>query len=914
MLVTRFLRDCARIAWATATLPDLLRATAPRIAQSYVERHFTDPVTGALRLEELGTREFERAEAAFWWAILGLVARGDGTAATVATATLNLATGDPIRVKLDHWFDYEDPRLRALLQLVSSPPGVAPDHVMQLAVDAFPTRPAALLKQAVFEGRWEFQTSGRGRARNRSDDEAIAFREMAAVLALATAFYKKSTGVDRFERSFRTWASSGALRGNKVSALWKSVKTLPPRLVRLLIEADWYGPRDLGVHDDVHRIDLPSSADRLRSLASHLPESAERDLAERGVFTTKSVAQLENLDLARGPEETEVSPAERSLKRETIYVIEKLDFDHTDVVERLFHLASPIDQSAAAYLHSTKSPLHAIFRPTPEHHARAVVHSIDKTGVPQPSEDGRLGVLEAVTLRAGRIGSRERHDEAEVLRLVVALIKAIRGATSSMQLIDATGRSIAAVRSVIVHHLNSRRPGVGRVNSRARFKRTRDRLIEAWWTLVCEVLSVPGPAGPGTLELESPVDGNVHVLLQLARTRPEAAVRSLAYFGRAGASTALKLLRSDLDTHLKRAIDGFPRVVALLLVRDLAARPTVVETLSEDATLRTRFLEKLPRALADRPKVAAAIELALRSDMSIFPNLLQLAEDFNLRARHTYGSQFAGHYQTYHRPKQSGGRRLVAVPSAGLKFTQRTLLRAMFDGAKVHPSAHGFVREHNVATNARPHVGRRVVVNVDIRDFFGSTRYQHIIGACRAAIGPDASPRAVTFLAELCSFNGALPTGAPTSPAIANLVLRKLDAALDTAARRRGVNYTRYADDITFSSDTDDAVELIPFVEHLLGELALELDERKTHVYRKGRRQEVTGLVVNEKASVNRTYRRRLRAAVHNYVTTGQAQWRGRPMSLASLMGHLGNLAQTQATEAALLREKLATKNHLAAS
>jgi retron-type reverse transcriptase len=160
------------------------------------------------------------------------------------------------------------------------------------------------------------------------------------------------------------------------------------------------------------------------------------------------------------------------------------------------------------------------------------------------------------------------------------------------------------------------------------------------------------------------------------------------------------------------------------------------------------------------------------------------------------------------------------------------------------------------------------------------------------------------LLAELLSFNGGLPMGAPTSPAIANLVLFPVDRALSTVCRRRQIAYTRYADDLTFSGDGD-VTHVLPFVRRLIGELGYQLDEKKTNIYRRGRRQIVTGLVVNARPNMPRRTRRRLRAVIDARVRGRPTLWKGEPVSDRQLLGHLAFLAQTQPEEAQRLRSRL---------
>jgi retron-type reverse transcriptase len=170
--------------------------------------------------------------------------------------------------------------------------------------------------------------------------------------------------------------------------------------------------------------------------------------------------------------------------------------------------------------------------------------------------------------------------------------------------------------------------------------------------------------------------------------------------------------------------------------------------------------------------------------------------------------------------------------------------------------------------------------------------------------GGVLSEAACHVLADICSYGGGLPTGAPTSPALANLVLRSADTSIAKAARSNNITYTRYADDLTFSGESN-VVKILPFVSRVLGQIGYQLDAKKTNIFRRGRRQMVTGLVVNVKPNLPRRIRRRLRAAVHHAVNGKQPTWQGGPMSKSGLLARLGHLALVQPVESAALRQLL---------
>ncbi|HJL17167.1 MAG TPA: reverse transcriptase family protein [Sandaracinaceae bacterium LLY-WYZ-13_1] len=246
-----------------------------------------------------------------------------------------------------------------------------------------------------------------------------------------------------------------------------------------------------------------------------------------------------------------------------------------------------------------------------------------------------------------------------------------------------------------------------------------------------------------------------------------------------------------------------------------------------------------------------------------------------------------GHYVQFEVPKRRGGTRLLSAPKRELRAAQRWILEAILTKVPLEPAAHGFVPGRSTVTSARAHVGRHVVVNLDLEDFFPTITFPRVRGLF-ASLG--YSPAAATVLALLTTeaprrdvtYDGtryrvavgprALPQGACTSPALSNLVARKLDRRLTGLSTKHGWTYTRYADDLTFSHPGEGNIgHLIASVRHVVGEEGFAINEEKGRVQRAGGRQTVTGIVVNERLSVPREERRRLRAILHNAKKTGLA-------------------------------------------
>ena len=334
--------------------------------------------------------------------------------------------------------------------------------------------------------------------------------------------------------------------------------------------------------------------------------------------------------------------------------------------------------------------------------------------------------------------------------------------------------------------------------------------------------------------------------------------------------------------------------------RDLARRlEGAVPRASLLATMA--FVQVRPKRAA---RVRAARELALVLGLDLYPFLLKLAWQLPTRGAGEPGHAFAHLYRTYELPKKSGGKRTITVPQDRLKALQRRILDQALEPLSVSAHATGFCRGKSIVDNAEAHTGAAVVVNVDIRQCFPNTGFRLIQSVAAKVARGELSALATWFLAELLSFQGALPTGAPSSPAVLNVALASADRAIGKACERRGITYTRYADDLTFSGDGK-VTAILPFVIDVLRGYGFELDEKKTNIFRRGRRQVVTGLVVNEKPNLVRTLRRRLRAAVHHRVNGRTPFWHGKAVSDGELLGRLAFLGQTQPAEAARLRQAL---------
>jgi RNA-directed DNA polymerase len=219
-------------------------------------------------------------------------------------------------------------------------------------------------------------------------------------------------------------------------------------------------------------------------------------------------------------------------------------------------------------------------------------------------------------------------------------------------------------------------------------------------------------------------------------------------------------------------------------------------------------------------------------------------------------------------PKRHGGYREIDAPRSKLKTIQRWLLDHILAEVDLHTSAHGFKRGRSICTNAMPHVGKELLIKMDLKDFFPTVTFPRVLGVY-LDIGYVYS--VALILTRLSSYKRRLPQGAPTSPALSNLVCRKMDQRLSGLATRMDYSYTRYADDITFSTVAPNAPpdRLIRVACQIIAEEGFVFSQEKLSIRRKGSRQLVTGLIVNEKLSIPREDRKRLRAIIHNIQTQG---------------------------------------------
>ena len=293
----------------------------------------------------------------------------------------------------------------------------------------------------------------------------------------------------------------------------------------------------------------------------------------------------------------------------------------------------------------------------------------------------------------------------------------------------------------------------------------------------------------------------------------------------------------------------------------------------------------------DLPRVASRAALANclsvpASTLAAFCEVRRPAEGVRYRYEHY-------HYRWL--PKRYGSFRLIEAPKERLKEIQSRILQLILDRVPAHPAATAFLKGRSIGEALTMHVGQDVLFRIDLKDFFpsigiGKVRkfFRHLgypcdVAECLAKLSTNVAPRRVLNqvpelhrsdserLARLYELPH-LPQGAPTSPALSNLVAYRLDARLTGLAASFGANYSRYADDLFFSGDRRYANVLNQFQPILLSILIDEgylIRRRKTRTMRRGRRQTSLGLVVNDKINSSRESFQTLKAILFNCIRFG---------------------------------------------
>lgn len=234
-------------------------------------------------------------------------------------------------------------------------------------------------------------------------------------------------------------------------------------------------------------------------------------------------------------------------------------------------------------------------------------------------------------------------------------------------------------------------------------------------------------------------------------------------------------------------------------------------------------------------------------------------------------------YTHYIISKKKGGKREIYAPDKDLKKIQKQLnyfLQAYYLCIKPK-EVHGFViHPHylgihcNIVANANEHVGKKFVLNIDLKDFFPSISAKQVKEIFSSRFF-NFNDQIATALTLLTTYEGKLPVGAPTSPVLSNFVCHQLDSDLINFSSNHSLSFTRYADDLTFSSNNFISNDNILDIINLIEKNNFRINEKKLRLQTSNRKQTVTGITVNEKINVDRKLLKKIRAMLHDLIANG---------------------------------------------
>ena len=248
--------------------------------------------------------------------------------------------------------------------------------------------------------------------------------------------------------------------------------------------------------------------------------------------------------------------------------------------------------------------------------------------------------------------------------------------------------------------------------------------------------------------------------------------------------------------------------------------------------------------------------------MIVYRELSSIEQDLSFPAKTLYGlsNNLEKHYHSVFIPKSDGSKRKLCVPDLILKQVQKSIADNILIQYPISRYAKAYKLGSSVQKNARPHVGKKKVLKLDIEGFFDHILYSQVKDT--VFYKEKYSEHIRILLTMLCYFKESLPQGAPTSPAITNIIMYNFDETVGSFCEKKHIAYTRYCDDMTFSGDFDEK-EVIAFVKDELYKLGLFLKNRKTVVIPSTKCQCVTGIVVNEKINITKDYKKKIRQEMY---------------------------------------------------
>lgn len=254
-------------------------------------------------------------------------------------------------------------------------------------------------------------------------------------------------------------------------------------------------------------------------------------------------------------------------------------------------------------------------------------------------------------------------------------------------------------------------------------------------------------------------------------------------------------------------------------------------------------------------------------------------------------------YTPFTIPKKNGGERTICAPNDELKYIQKTIdiylrnkQKTYYKDLGIRPNlSHAFIEEKNILTNSTIHTNKRYVLNIDLKDFFDSFHFGRVRGYFYKNRNFSFSLNVATMLAQLTCYNGKLPQGAPSSPIITDLICNITDIRILKIAKKYKLDYTRYADDLTFSTNNTEFInkydDFLKEITKIIEGNGFKINENKTKFMYRTSHQEVTGITVNKKTNINKNYYTKTRAMADCLYANGFFTNNNEPSYLPELEG-----------------------------
>lgn len=311
-------------------------------------------------------------------------------------------------------------------------------------------------------------------------------------------------------------------------------------------------------------------------------------------------------------------------------------------------------------------------------------------------------------------------------------------------------------------------------------------------------------------------------------------------------------------------------------------------------------------------------DLKTRSDFFELLNIPKKSMTYLLYKKGTENS-----YNTFEVEKKSGGVRIINAPNDDLKSIQKRLASVLWKTQKenwknkgIQPNvSHAFEKDKSIISNAQIHRNKRFVLNLDLLNFFDSFHFGRVKGFFEKDKAFKLPSEVALVIAQITCYNGCLPQGAPSSPIITNLICNILDLRILKLAKKFKLDYTRYADDLTFSTNNKNFLShQLEFMSKLNKEIeraGFKVNEKKTRLQFSDSRQEVTGLIVNRKISVKREYYKKTRAMAYRLYKNGKFDINDETGTINQLEGRFSFINQLDKYNNGLEYRKSLSKNNI---